>query len=141
MNIAKHSFSSIWPRKVNVKKLQMFKQNHGLTLLQKMQIFQVPNINLFVVQKTKIPNSWTNPFVKNTNFATNINVVFVEELIFYQEHCQRLFLMNLTEKSEGKETTNLLSKSWTTPSSKYQLICSLENFFLGTSLNSLFEQF
>ena len=49
MNIAKHSFSSIWPRKVNVKKLQMFKQNHGLTPLQKMQIFQVPNINLFVV--------------------------------------------------------------------------------------------
>ena len=27
----------------------MFEQNHGLTHLQKMQTFQVPNINLFVV--------------------------------------------------------------------------------------------
>ena len=69
---------------------------------------------------------------------SNINVVFVKELIFYQEHCQRLFLMNLAEKSEGKETTNLLSKSSTNPfgknanvsTPKYELICSLEKVFL-----------
>ena len=66
---------------------------------------------------------------------SNINVVFVKELIFYQEHCQRLFLMNLAEKSEGKESTNLLSKSWTNPfgnvsTPKYELICSLEKAFL-----------
>ena len=30
------------------KKLQIFDQNHGLTPMQKMQIFQLPNINLFV---------------------------------------------------------------------------------------------
>ena len=40
-NIAKHSFSSIWPRKVKVKKLQSFDQNHGVTPFQKMQIFQL----------------------------------------------------------------------------------------------------
>ena len=31
-----------------VKELQMFEQNHVLTPLQKMQTFQVSNINLFV---------------------------------------------------------------------------------------------
>jgi len=30
----------------------------------------------------------------------------LEKLIFYQEHCQTLFLINLAEKSEGKETSN-----------------------------------
>ena len=62
----------------------------------------------------------------------------LEKLILYQEHCQTLFLMNLAEKSEGKETTNLLSKSWTNPfgksanvsTPKYELICSQEKVFL-----------
>ena len=38
-----------WSKKLIFYHEQMFKQNHGLTPLQKMQIFQVPNINLFVV--------------------------------------------------------------------------------------------
>ena len=46
--------------------------------------------------------------------------------------------MNLAEKSEGKETTNLLSKSWTNPfgknanvsTPKYELICSQEKVLL-----------
>ena len=46
-NIAKHSFSSIWPRKVKVKKLQSFDQNHGVTPIQKMQIFQLLIVSLF----------------------------------------------------------------------------------------------
>ena len=38
---------------------------------------------------------------------SNINVFFsLEDLIFYQGHCQTLFLINLAEKSEGKETSN-----------------------------------
>ena len=41
---------------------------------------------------------------------SNINVVFVKELIFYQEHCQRLFLMNLAEKSEGKKNYKFVIK-------------------------------
>ena len=36
-----------------------------------------------------------------------------EKLIFYQEHCQTPFLINLAEKSEGKETSNVWPKSWT----------------------------
>ena len=30
-----------------------------------------------------------------------------KKLIYYQEHCQNLFLFNMAEKSEGKETSNV----------------------------------
>ena len=60
----------------------------------------------------------------------------LQKLIFYQEHCQILFLIHFTKKSEGKETWNFWQKLWTNPfaknanfsTSKYQLICSVENF-------------
>ena len=69
---------------------------------------------------------------------SNINNFFsLKKLIFYQEHCQTLFLINFAKKSEGKETSNFGSKLWTNPfakitnfsTSKYQLICSLEKVF------------
>ena len=31
----------------------------------------------------------------------------LEKVIFYQEHCQTLFLINLAEKGEGKGTSNV----------------------------------
>ena len=37
----------------------------------------------------------------------NINVFWSKKVIFYQEHCQKLFLINMAEKSEGKETSNV----------------------------------
>ena len=30
-----------------------------------------------------------------------------KKLFFYQRHCQKLFLINMAEKSEGKETSNV----------------------------------
>ena len=45
-NIANSTFWSIWARKVKVKKLQIFDQNHGLTPSQNMQIFQLPTYQL-----------------------------------------------------------------------------------------------
>ena len=38
--------------------------------------------------------------------------------MFYQEHCQTLFLINLAEKSEDKQTSKFLPKSWTKPLEK-----------------------
>ena len=47
-NNTKHYFSSVWPRKMKVKKLQSFDQNHGVTPFQKMKIFQLLIVSLFV---------------------------------------------------------------------------------------------
>ena len=74
----------------------------------------------------------------------------LEKVIFYQEHCQTLFLINLAEKGEGKGTSNVWTKSCANYLQKMQtfqvsninLFVGYEGFFVSrTSLNTLFEQF
>ena len=74
-------FSNNLNKKKQGEETSNFNQKCELTPFIKMQILQLSNINVFF-------------FVR------------VEKVIFYQEHCQAFFLINLAEKSEGQETSN-----------------------------------
>ena len=97
------------------------------------------------------PKVWTIPFVKIKILQLLISTFYwSKKLFFYQGHCQTLYLINMAEKSEGKETSNFWSKSSTNPfakkanfsTSNYRLMWSLERVFVSrTSLNVIFEQF
>ena len=84
------------------------------------------------------PKSKTNPFVKmQILHVSKPMFCSLEKVIFYQKHWQTLFLINFVQKIEGQETSNFWPKEWTNrfakkaifSTSKYQLICSLLNFF------------
>ena len=81
-----------------------------------------------------------SPFVKIKILQLLISTFYwSKKLFFYQGHCQTLYLINMAEKSEGKETSNFWSKSSTNPfakkanfsTSNYQLMWSLERGFLN----------
>lgn len=101
-NVAKHVFSSIWPKKVKIRKFQIFHQNTGLTPLAKCKfcnflILMFLKERLFLWQECRHKNRPKNVKVKKFHIFCPKPRTNVLNRCFYSLERLRLVLQNVTK--------------------------------------------
>ena len=101
-NVAKHVFSSIWPKKVKIRKFQIFHQNTGLTPLAKCKfcnffILMFLKERLFLWQECRHKNWPKNVKVKKFHIFCPKPRTNVLNRCFYSLERLRLVFQNVTK--------------------------------------------